>query len=56
MNQQWDWGQLAALLTVVTICGSVFTWVVSALIDKKMARLKDEILAENTVKRGFTAG
>ena len=47
MPQTTNWTELAAMLTVLAICGSVFTWVVSALIDRKMNTF------EKSMRQGF---
>ena len=38
-----EWSNLAAMLTVITISGGAFTWVISVIIDRKMSGFKESM-------------
>ena len=42
-----NWSELAAMLTVMAICGGFFTWIVAAMIDRKMGNF------EKSMREGF---
>lgn len=42
-----DWTQLAAMLTVMAICGSFFTFIVALIIESKMSKF------EKSMQKGF---
>lgn len=37
------WSELAAMLTVLAILGSIFTWIVSVVVDRKLTAFSREL-------------